>query len=517
MNYVNRNKYFIIIFTLGLIYTLYQLTFIKDEVFFSGNGGLKALMTKQFLRGEYHADLKLDVPSWVQDLYDNGLYLFEAPYVYRQNNKYYMSFDLLFPLLHVPMYKWFGWRGFHIVPMICAWIIWILFFIFCKAEIVEDKRRAITLAILIFASFLSLFSVTYWEHTLAIALAFGGVILLTASSASGLTTLRCVAAGFLIGLSVWFRPELYCFVGAMTVVPFIFKYINWGPKQRNAFYITTYFMLISFWILNYYLYGHPLGVHSYQIIAAYSLFGQVKRYFKIFVEQGFFILMYFPFFIFYAFSILILFKDKSWDKIAEFRFFTAINFLMIVTTPIITPNHGVKLTGPRFVLIMLPFICKHGVLALKRIVEVDHKLKKFAVALFVICALAGVHRDFFVGTLNLKNDFEDRISPSLNYLRYDRRQIVVAEHQFIPQELEAALDLKTFFRAKGLAELEILIPALDEKGYSEFLYYGICITDELRKRHASKKYFYYIKPNAVYFRKIGDMGDYCVFEAFILD
>ena len=167
-DYIVYNKYFCLVFSLGLLYTLLLQTFVKDEVFFSGDGGLKALLTRQFSRGEYHVDLRLPSPLWVKQLWNKGLYPFQPPFVYVQQNRRYVTFDFLFPLLSSPFYKWFGFRGLRIVPLISTWLIWVLFYIFCKGFELDDKWRALALAVLIFSSNLTIYSAMFWEHTFAV-------------------------------------------------------------------------------------------------------------------------------------------------------------------------------------------------------------------------------------------------------------------------------------------------------------------------------------------------------------
>ena len=46
------------VIALGLALSIVQQCAIPDEVFYSGDGGMKALLAKQFARGDWHANYR---------------------------------------------------------------------------------------------------------------------------------------------------------------------------------------------------------------------------------------------------------------------------------------------------------------------------------------------------------------------------------------------------------------------------------------------------------------------------
>ena len=53
----------------GVAYTTFFIAQLRDEVFYSGDGGLKALLVQQLSRGEFTDALKLPAEPWVRLLW----------------------------------------------------------------------------------------------------------------------------------------------------------------------------------------------------------------------------------------------------------------------------------------------------------------------------------------------------------------------------------------------------------------------------------------------------------------
>lgn len=98
----------LMIILVGVLYSLYLQLQISDEVFFSGDAGLKLLLTKQFASGKFQIDLDLPVESWVGNLWANGLYPFEPPFAFNLNNRYYIQYHFIYPLINAPFYALLG-------------------------------------------------------------------------------------------------------------------------------------------------------------------------------------------------------------------------------------------------------------------------------------------------------------------------------------------------------------------------------------------------------------------------
>ena len=201
----------------GILFSLYLQLQIPTEVFFSGDAGPKLLLTKQFASGNFHVDLDLPVEPWVRNLWASGLYPFDPPFAYSIDNRYYIQYPFPFPLITAPFYRLFGWRGLYIIPLISTWIIWGRFYVVCQQLRLGITTISFGLATLIFASPFTLYGAMFWEHTIAVALAFYGLSIILISTTQELSKTKAILSGILVGLSVWFRAELIIVVLAICL------------------------------------------------------------------------------------------------------------------------------------------------------------------------------------------------------------------------------------------------------------------------------------------------------------
>src|SRR5262249_46323917 len=155
-----------------------------------------------------------------------------------------------------------GYRGLYVVPLVCLWIVWLLFGLVCRRLSLRPADTAFGLLVLVFASPLTVYGATYWEHTLAVALAFGGITLLIGPGDAGPSPLRLLTAGGLLGLAGWLRPENLCFAAAaLAAWPVVFRPAGW--LRRWLFLVGGTAVAVGvFLAFNQVVYRHPLGAHS---------------------------------------------------------------------------------------------------------------------------------------------------------------------------------------------------------------------------------------------------------------
>ncbi|MBW2206937.1 MAG: hypothetical protein JRG79_08490, partial [Deltaproteobacteria bacterium] len=248
-----------VLFTLSLQFSRY------DEVFFTGDGGVKTLMVRQFATGMWQADLQLRADPWIRELWGRGLYPFGPHFVYEIEGRHYIQYPLLFPVLTAPFYKWFGFRGLTVLPLAGVWAVWAVFLLLCRRRRIESVSTAFGLAGLIFASALTLYSAMFSEHTLAVALSFAGLTLALPQMGRGTTQRDLLIAGLLLGFSVWLRPESGIFVmGAMAALWWI------GVRLRHlvSLGIAASVPMALYIATNQWLFGRPLGLHGMQALEA---------------------------------------------------------------------------------------------------------------------------------------------------------------------------------------------------------------------------------------------------------
>ncbi|HBE19007.1 MAG TPA: dolichol-phosphate mannosyltransferase [Cyanobacteria bacterium UBA11149] len=275
----------LIIIGFGILFSLYLQGQIPEGVFFSGDAGLKALLAKQLSIGQFRFDLAPPSETWVRNLWQEGLYPFQEPFVYNFNNRYYITFPFTFPLITAPFYALFGYRGFYVIPLVATWAMWVSFYFACQRLNLTRVSTAIALLILIFASPLSIYSAMYWEHSLAVFLAFhGAAMLLIPKRSQSLSKQEAILSGIFMGSAVWFRPEFLCLAFLLIILVYFIAISNWSnlsflnnichlsqlswlSQRKEIFLVSTLVTIGIFFLWNQLIYGHPLGIHAIQVVA----------------------------------------------------------------------------------------------------------------------------------------------------------------------------------------------------------------------------------------------------------
>lgn len=497
---LSQLPWFIII--IGIFFSLYLVLQIPEGVFFSGDAGLKALLAKQLSTGELRFDLATPNIPWIKQLWEDGLYPFSEPFVYHFNEAYYITFPYTFPLVTAPFYAWFGFRGLYLIPLVATWLLWLIFNWVCVQLKLNPVASAIALLTLIFASPITLYSAMYWEHTLALVLAFSGMILILLPSShnqhSPKTLIKVISSGCLIGLSVWFRPEFLCFsliilsivyIIAIFQLPFLqafnqklnFNKIAYLSENRIIFTLSIVITIGLFFVSNKLIYGHPLGIHAIQIVEQTSLKDRLKDALLNFQGLGTALFVYLPLtFLLFAYLILaFLPKINLQLSLKPITIYVlSLSLLFTIGVSLIVPAGsaglipGGKQWGPRFLLILFPLIIVLAIQQLFDLLQHNHKILKYSYALiFGILLILSIHKNSYAGTsFFIKNN--DNIAPAINFLQQDSHQLVAVSHQFVVQALEPGLNVedKTFFLVETTEQLIKLATAAINNNYDRFLY-----------------------------------------------
>ena len=315
----------------GIAYSFYLISLIPEGVFFSGDGGLKAMLAQQLSRGEWQVDLLQPQEDWVRQLWQEGLYPYEPPFVFPLNGQYFLSFPFPFSTITAPFYALFGFWGLHIIPLVSCWGIWITAFVVCQRLNFKNWQTCLLLLGLIFASNLTIYSALYWEHTLAVALAFWGMACLITPAASriGRSYREAILGGSLLGFSVWFRSELIALVATLVVLIYfvefghylhrVFNYpsLRYLKKHRELFFLSAFIVIGLFFACNTLIYGRPLGIHALLITENFTWIKRVTEAWRTFqgILIGFF--QYFPFAILSLYYLTLLFFKKVSGRIGS--------------------------------------------------------------------------------------------------------------------------------------------------------------------------------------------------------
>lgn len=453
----------------GVAYSLALVAFVPGEVFFNGDAGLKALMTRQWARGQATLDLRLDAPAWVRTLWDEGLYPFGPPFVYRRGDAAVISFPLVFPLLAAPFYRIGGFRGLYVIPLVSLWATWLMVDRLNRRSRPDTAARARSLAALVFASPLTLYGAMFWEHTLAVAAVCASMALaLPADGTPGRG--RSFAAGMVLGGAAWIRPESFALMAVVTA-----RVIVWPPRSHPrsvaiAGLLGMLSAVLAFAAVNVVVTGYPFGYHGRQVVHGLSTMQHVTTAFKLLVKLPLMFVAFFP-----SCVAMVATRLRSSPRIRPGRVLAAASLgaLGMAVLVAIIPNDGGKQWGPRYLLPLLPLL----VVGANRGTGVPRAMPGSIRLLAAACMALGVIHNTGVGTWRLIEDYRSRVHPALTELAGRPERVIAVSHQFVAQELEALLPARSMVLAAGTDDFRRLAKALDSEGITRFVY--VCLANRV--------------------------------------
>ena len=537
----------LVVIGVGILFSLYLQGQVADGVYFSGDGGLKAILAKQLARGELRFDLALPQASWIQNLWNAGLYPYEEPYVYRVASKYYITFPYTFPLVTAPFYALFGYRGLYIIPLVSCWVTWIVFYLDCLKLKLNNLVTALGLICLIFSSYLTIYSAMYWEHTGAVALAFSGLSLwFFFKNNLKQSTIKTIFSGILIGLAVWFRPELICVVVIMlglAVINIIYnripnvlllnnkklKFIIFPLEQQLVLAISLIFTVGAFFITNKIIYGYAVGIHGIQVVESVALSDRIWGSWQNFIAMSLSLAQYLPivfipilYLVFYLIQKLFLSRFTAIEFPllysiiygAIIAYIIGVSLLVPVGTAGLIP--GGKQWGVRFLLMLVPVITLLATVQLQQLWK-QQVIRYITIFTIVLLAAIGINQNVIEATKVLVKN--NRVTaPVVDFLKTDPNKYIAISHQFVGQAIEAAtVDEEVFFTVNTVPEIIQFTRALIEQQQDSFTY--ICYphrpcnlpqatVTELQFKQAKNHY-------QIQLDRVGTFGKYPIYQGKI--
>ncbi len=455
----------LLVLVAGMVWTLVLLSTVRNEVLFNGDGGLKALMAKQFARGLLTRELRLEAPAWVRDLWEGGLYPFEPPFVYRTpGGGHQIAFPLLFPLLSAPFYRLGGYRGLYVLPVLSLWVTWLLVDRIALRLGQDSCGRTRTLATLVFASPLTLYGAMFWEHTLAVALTWAGVLAAIRAGPRPPSTRRMLFAGTLMGISAWFRPETVALLlGAAVALAGIRQ-----ESRRSALPVGIGALgpILALVALNSLTTGHPLGYHGLQVTTGVSLRAHAATSLRLLAKLPLLFAVFFPSSLGAAVSLL--------STRHLLRPLMLGGLVALVALVVMVPNDGGKQWGPRYFLTLVPLValCIGG-----REPRGPGRVGTLTTLVVAGCCVAGVGVNAVAGSSHLVRDYRDRVAPALAYLRHDPHRVIAIAPQFVAQEFQALFSRAWIVKTAGVDDFHRLARALDAQGIHRFTY--VCFANRV--------------------------------------
>jgi hypothetical protein len=514
----------ILVLALAVIYSLYLQTLVKDGVFFNGDAGPKALMTKQFAAGRFQFDLELPGEAWVQDLWAKGWYPFAPPFVYEISGRRYIEYPLLFPALSAPFHALSGFRGLYAIPLFSMWALWALFLRVCRRLRLSDAATALALGTLCMATPLTPYSAMFWEHVPAVFLAFVGIAcFLRLAGDPGPSHAEQVWAGALLGVSVILRSELFCIIGALTLIAGLTRLVRGrGPIEAVRhwrYFLSTATVVVVYFASNALIYGHPLGAHAFQVVQqGFSLHSRLRNAWVVLGKLSSNLVDTFPLIYFMAIYAVLLTTRRRSRELSPAEFVVAIGCLYAVTVPLVLPDislygDGGKQWGPRYLLILMPIVSLAGPLGLQQLYRTGRNFSKdLIVAVYLALFAWSVQRNSIDGSQTLAMDYSGRVLPVREFLRANPEANVAVEYQHMAQELLPSLPEKNFFLVDIGEQLERFSADLAGAGRHHFYYLryasqGIPASLVIRKGNTEFQ---------MWTRDVGRYGIYALYEVDIV-
>ena len=455
------------VIALGCAWLIGLLSSIPEEVYFSGDGGLKALMVRQLLAGDWAPWLALDEPRWVRALWDQGMYPFRPPFVHALEGRWYSSFEWAFPTLSAPAYALAGDRGLYALPVLGLLAVWARFVVLLRTLRVGAVPSTVALALLVFATPLTFYAATFWEHTPAVALAFAGYadLLLLERDARRSRALR---AGLLLGLACWLRPEAMVF-GACALAAQLPSSQRRAVAMAGASFAAV---LGVYFVFNRATYGEWLGVHAIQVLErpqdsatrlteAIGLAGGLR---DIWLEHM-------P--LTWAALALVGTTLASRSPLGAIARRTVVVMLLaFLGTVIVVPNNGGMQIGPRYLLLLVPLTALLVALGVHQLAHAP-RLARWS-ALLVLIGLGGLsaHENLGARSSRLADKYATRILPSVSAIERHPEAGVMFGHHWAALEMTHGIDGHPVVTVSSLAQIDRAVQAMVQHGHEVLLVDG---------------------------------------------
>ncbi|MCP5039768.1 MAG: hypothetical protein GY944_01985 [bacterium] len=460
-----RNPLITAVLVAGLLLSIVQQTAIVDEVFVSGDGGIKALVAKQFARGDWHADLRLSAEPWIEELWASGFYPFGPPFAYQREGRWFIQYPVPFMAVTAPFYAALGFRGLTVAPLLGLWLFWFSCAAILRRLGVSPAGSALALAGLVFATYITPYGAMYWEHTPSLGLSFLGFALLLGPRAQTGDTRLHLGAGILLGLSAWFRPESAAFAAGAGLALLVL-----GRPLRAVVVTGTGALIMGllFAGCNLWLYGSLFGVHAVQQVDPLTAHVAHERWWEIGAYFAGQLYRYCPVVIVAAVTALVGARTQALRIDRREAALWILFAISAMGTALMVPNNGGTQLGARYFLHALPPLFFLLGAAWDRAACLETLGRRSLRGALAIGLIAGVYLCGVRGTQAVFNEYRYRALPAVEAIRADPNPVVVVEHQWMAQDLESILDQKAFFRVRTPDELEQLARALASRGQTRF-------------------------------------------------
>jgi 4-amino-4-deoxy-L-arabinose transferase-like glycosyltransferase len=261
------SKATLILTAIALIYGLLLVVLPKSS-FWITDGGNKFIQVQNLAT---HGRLTLDYPAAELDP-EARFFPFAGHHFHRLSDGIHSFYPFYFPLLSLPGFKLFGIAGIYLLPMLAGLLVVALARRLDRDLAVSDTSGWGSL-LLAFGTPLLFYSLTFWEHTLALFFSTAALVLLVRELRRDKSAFAYACAGVLLGLSTILREEGYILL--LAVLPagvWVGRSRGWRNLLRQWSPVALGWLAVMgpVWILQTHLYGHFLGIH-------WAIYGELSQ------------------------------------------------------------------------------------------------------------------------------------------------------------------------------------------------------------------------------------------------
>ena len=186
------------------------------------------------------------------------------PFAVVRNDRLFSLYSPVFPTVSSPFFRLLGWPGLYLLPLVSS--VAMLAGLLRLMDTLEVGRRARIYAILIagLATPIWFYSLTFWEHTIAVCLAVWGMAFIMAylkdCCPGGGSRRNLVTGAVLSALAIYLRDDMYSMTAALLIVLFVYSP---GRRLKTAalFMASTIGALVPLWLFQWKAIGAPFGLH----------------------------------------------------------------------------------------------------------------------------------------------------------------------------------------------------------------------------------------------------------------
>lgn len=196
-----------------------------------------------------YGDIAITNPAGLLDLGDE--FFPDAMFHFQKlNDKFYSIYPEYFSVLNVPLYDFFGFRLWFLLPLAGTLIT---LYYWRRLSPLKGQMAVRIALILLAATPLLFYTLVFWEMTLAVAAVMIVLYLLVKRH-------QYFLSGLILGTGLYLREEMYFLAFAIGLALLITDHRRW----LSAVHFGTGFLLaaISIWLRQLFVYGHILGLHG---------------------------------------------------------------------------------------------------------------------------------------------------------------------------------------------------------------------------------------------------------------